>query len=69
MILLWEKVMEWVLIIITSYGLNVDLKISELIFQSETACVETMIRIDETWKKEKDQEFSYTMRCEGRKIK
>ena len=58
--------MEFVLIIITSYGLNAELKISEVYFESEQACEEALAKYSSKWDVVNDDKFAYTMRCEAR---
>jgi len=57
--------MEWVLIIITSYGLHVPLKITEIYYPSQEMC-ETKMAEREAGFALADHKFAYTMRCEKR---
>jgi len=57
--------MEWVLIIITSYGMHVPLKITELYYPSQEVCEEKMAEREAGFALA-DHKFAYTMRCERR---
>ena len=57
--------MEWVLIIVTSYGLHVPLKITEIYYPTEEIC-EAKLAEREAGFQLADHKFAYTMRCEAR---
>jgi hypothetical protein len=56
--------MEYVLIIITSYGLHVPLEITEVFYPSMEICEERLATRDAEFKT--DEKLAYTMRCEAR---
>ena len=57
--------MEFVLVIITSYGLHVPIKITEIYYPSQEICEAKMAEREEAFKL-MDHKFAYTMRCEAR---
>jgi len=57
--------MEWVLIIVTSYGLNVPIRITEIYYPSQEICEAKMVEREAGFALA-DHKFAYTMRCEKR---
>jgi len=58
--------MEFVLVIITSYGLHAKIAISEVHYDSQEQCEAALKDYDTKWTIVNDDKFAYTMRCEAR---
>ena len=60
--------MEWVLVILTSYGLHAGLELTEITYATEERCVAALegFGADFEQLKRDDKKFAYTMRCEAR---
>lgn len=58
--------MEWILILVTFYQPNVEIKITEIEFETSRECLATMEKYEEEFIRAADEQFSWHMRCERR---
>jgi len=58
--------MKWILIIITFYQPHVEVKITEIEFDSPSECMDEMALYEMAWKNA-DENFHYRMSCTARK--